>query len=93
MKVCPDHAVADPGQAEYGRAWKLTSTIQILLIPSYGMAIKDGLRCKEGGIVFHVDGRINGSSDVKINTIHVASQPATDLGSRINVYGPFDIPS
>jgi len=93
LEVCLDHDLSDPGQAEYGRATNLAPTIQVLLIPSYGMSIGDGLHCKSGGIVFNVDGRGMGSSEVKINLLPYNSQPARNVGSNIHLYGPFNIPS
>lgn len=93
MEVCLDHALADPGQAEYGRATKLAPTIQILLIPSYGMSIAGGRHCKHGGIVFNVDGRVRGSSEVKLNISPFRSMRGRLAGSNLCIYGPFDIPS
>ena len=62
LEVCLDH-IASP-DASLGRASKYASIIQVLLIPSYGMKIGTGLYCRQGGIVFNVDGRGTGTTDL-----------------------------
>jgi hypothetical protein len=92
MEICLDHAHEDEGAPEMGRASHLAPTIQILLIPSYGMSIGQGMHCKDGGIVFNVDGMVKGSSEVIINTLPLQSEPDLDVGSDVHIYGPFPIP-
>lgn len=91
LEVCLDHALAPPTAPEFGRASALAPTIQILLIPSYGMTIGHGLHCKAGGIAFNVDGRGHGNSEVKLNAGARLAQTPTMSGS-IALYGPFNIP-
>jgi hypothetical protein len=62
LEVCLDH-IASPDPT-LGRASKFASIIQVLLIPSYGMEIGTGLYCRTGGVVFNVDGRGTGKTDV-----------------------------
>lgn len=92
LEVCLDHSLASPGQPEYGRASVLAPTIQILLIPSYGMTIGQGLHCRPNGIAFNVDGRGRGNSEVKLNAPPYTSRPAITINDRISLYGPFNIP-
>jgi len=62
LEVCLDHAKSlDPS---LGRASRYASIIQVLLIPSYGMSIGTGLYCRPGGVVFNVDGRGLGSTNL-----------------------------
>lgn len=62
LEVCLDHIASfDDG---LGRASRYASIIQVLLIPSYGMSIGTGMYCRPGGLVFNVDGRGNGTTDV-----------------------------
>jgi hypothetical protein len=95
LEVCLDHALG-PDTNPYGRASAYAGTIQILLIPSYGMAIGQGLHCKPGGIAFNVDGRGMGSSEVKINIGAADSEAwyniACSAGS-LSVYPTFNIPA
>ena len=93
LEVCLDHALAGRGQPEYGRASALTPTIQVLLIPSYGMSIGTGLHCKPDGIAFNVDGRVMGTSQVIVNSGSRGSQPVKSVNDNVKVYGPFTIPA
>ena len=60
LEVCLDHIASS--QPNLGRASRYAGTIQLLLIPSYGMQIGTGLYCRSGGVVFNVDGRGHGRS-------------------------------
>jgi hypothetical protein len=95
LEVCLDHALGTVA-APYGRASAYAGTIQILLIPSYGMSIGTGMHCKPGGIAFNVDGRIVGSSEVKLNLpgapVQAETQVAAAPGS-LSLFGPFNIPA
>lgn len=91
LEVCLDHSLAAKTAPEYGRASALAPSIQILLIPSYGMSIGQGLHCRAGGIAFNVDGRGTGSSQVKINTGAQIPQVPKAAGT-LALYGPFNIP-
>jgi hypothetical protein len=92
LEVCLDHK-ANNWKGQIGRASKLAHMIQILLIPSYGMAIGDGLFTKPNGILFNVDGRGEGSSEVKLNVTPYQSKNARPVGDHISLYGPFAIPA
>ena len=92
LEVCLDHAKSNNAIGQ-GRASALAPTIQVLLIPSYGMDIGARMYCKTNGIAFNVDGRRTGSSEVKLNTPPHASQTATVVSSKISLYGPFNIPA
>jgi hypothetical protein len=94
MEICLDHIQSTgPG----GRLANYANSIQILLIPSYGMEIRSNLYCTNGGIIFNVDGRGSGSSEVVVKG-HVgalssnAAIPAPKTGGSIEVWGPFAIP-
>jgi hypothetical protein len=92
LEVCLDHKAKNRIR-QVGRASKLAHTIQILLIPSYGMTIGDGLFTKPNGILFNVDGRGRGSSEVKLNVAPYVSQNVTLASNFISIYGPFAIPA
>ncbi|MBI1356769.1 MAG: hypothetical protein GC160_20710 [Acidobacteria bacterium] len=64
LEVCLDHIASTT--PNLGRASPYSSTIQMLLIPSYGMEIRNLLYCRPGGVVFNVDGRGLGSSDMAV---------------------------
>jgi hypothetical protein len=91
LEVCLDHSLAPKNAPEYGRASALASSIQILLIPSYGMSIGSGMHCRADGIAFNVDGRGTGNSQVKLNTGAQQPQNAKTVG-QLALYGPFNIP-
>ena len=91
MEICLDHIQSG------GRLANQANSIQILLIPSYGMDIGTNLHCMDRGIIFNVDGRVNGSSKVVVKghmgTPLVSSTvPAAKTRGQIEKWGPFDIP-
>jgi hypothetical protein len=69
-----------------------SGTIQILLIPSYGMDTGTGLDCHKGGVVFNVDGRGHGSSDLvrKVTTLPKFCKQVGP-GGTIEVWSPVPI--
>ena len=91
MEICLDHIQSG------GRLANHASSIQILLIPSYGMDIGTNLHCTDRGIIFNVDGRVKGSSRVVVKghmgapLVHSAVTAAKTRG-QIEKWGPFDIP-
>lgn len=93
LEVCLDHSLAGKNKPEFGRASALAATISILLIPSYGMRIGEGMHCMSNGIAFNVDGRGKGNSEVKINSTGNFNVSATQIGDTVAVYGPYAIPT
>jgi hypothetical protein len=102
LEVCMDHA-ASHGQAGQGRLSNQCESIQVLLIPSWGMSIGTGMYCKPNGIVFNVDGRqITGgpqpSAEVRVRDMTPdAPKPETpytplDIDGSISFFGPFALP-
>jgi hypothetical protein len=96
LEVCLDHAHTKQTPMSGGRLAGYADKVQILLIPSYGMEIRTGLYCMKGGVVFNVDGRGNGSSDVAVKG---STAPLTKMSysmqkarGTIDLWGPFPIP-
>lgn len=94
VEICLDHRLNSLGGL--GRASPYSKTIQVLLIPSYGMSIGDGLYCRPGGIVFNVDGQYLGRSNLRINSPgvnvpHWSAAVSSGVGS-IQCWGPCPIP-
>jgi hypothetical protein len=95
VEVCLDHIASTA--PSLGRASRYSGTIQILLIPSYGMSIGNGLYCRTGGVVFNVDGRGHGRSHLALNS---PGNPAPQkighsvIGGRgsMEVWNPVPIP-
>jgi hypothetical protein len=95
LEVCLDHERGGT-VGSYGRAADYMGTIQILLIPSYGMSIGTGLHCKPNGICFGVDGMVRGSAEVKINNGAGGSENWWIVNApmgELAVYNPINIPS
>ena len=94
MEICLDHIQSlGPG----GRLEKYASSIQVLLIPSYGMEIGTNRYCINHGIIFNVDGRDTGSSEVVIRNymgpaLVSSCTPAPKTGGEVENWGPFEIP-
>ncbi len=93
MEICLDH-IQSTGAA--GRLGPYASTIQVLLIPSYGMDITHH-SCVSGGVIFNVDGRGAGTSNVVVKghtgvPITGTSIAAPNTGGQIERWGPFPIP-
>ncbi len=93
IEVCLDHI--ESATPSLGRASRYSGTIQILLIPSYGMSIGSGLYCRAGGVVFNVDGRGHGVSDMRLNgpgaLLKLSGAVVGGRGS-IDVWRPVPIP-
>lgn len=93
LEVCLDHiASATPS---LGRASRYAGSTQLLLIPSYGMEIRTGLYCRNGGIVFNVDGRGLGKSDMAVKGGVRPTKTSTAVnGGRgtVEVWQPAPIP-
>lgn len=97
MEICLDHSHTSATPNSGGRLAPYADTIQILLIPSFGMTIGTGLYCVNGGIVFNVDGQNAGSSDLKVKghvgppvvRRDVAPQKAS---GKLGVWGPLTMP-
>jgi hypothetical protein len=94
LEVCLDHNESlTPG---LGRAYPFSGAIQILLIPSFGMDIGTGLYCRHGGVVFNVDGRGQGSSElvVKGRLTGIRCWKAGVAGGRggLDIWSPQAIP-
>lgn len=93
MEICLDHIQST---GPNGRLANYGNSIQILLIPSYGMTITHH-PCLPGGIIFNVDGRGSGTSEVVVKG-HVAppivgtATAAAKTGGQIEKWGPFTIP-
>ena len=91
MEICLDHARPT---ATGGRMVEYANSIQILLIPSFGMEILFH-SCTVGGIIFNVDGhRQESKAVIKGAAGDPASTLATAPSTRgeIEVFGPFPIP-
>jgi hypothetical protein len=91
IEVCLDHTKPGGG----GRATPSSGTIQILLIPSYGKSIGDGLYCRAGGVAFNVDGRGLGTSDMRLNGPGVTQRFSSVVPSgrgAIDIWKPVPIP-
>jgi len=96
LEVCLDHAHTKATPMSGGRLAKYADKIQLQLIPSYGMDIRNGLYCMKNGVVFNVDGRNNGTSEVVVKGQN-APQVKQTAGTRkargsIDLWGPFPIP-
>lgn len=92
LEICLDHiASATPNQ---GRLAHYSESIQIHLIPSYGMTIGDKMYCKTNGIVFNVDGRPARPAEVKVKNLGPQIGVPVNPGTRGNLqfFGPFQIP-
>jgi hypothetical protein len=91
MEICLDHIQDGPG----GRVGNFANTIQVLLIPSYGMTITHH-SCTVGGVIFNVDGRGTGTSEVVVKgstaPIVGAASAAGKTRGQIEKWGPFVIP-
>jgi hypothetical protein len=91
MEICLDHIQST---GPNGRLSDYANSIQVLLIPSYGMDITH-LSCVVGGIIFNVDGRGNGSSNVVVkgSVAPIVGQAAAAPKTRgqIEMFGPFAI--
>lgn len=96
LEVCLDHWKAN-NVTGAGRVATDAARIHVLLIPSYGMNIGDsgseGIYCKPDGIAFNVDGRKQGTSEVKLNAGAYSPQAPTVVSNRIVFYGPFNLPA
>ena len=93
LEICLDHiASATPNQ---GRLAEYSDSIQIHLIPSYGMSIGNKMYCKANGIVFNVDGRPNVPAEVEIKGVGASASVPVNSGTRGNLqfFGPFQIPA
>ena len=92
MEICLDHiASTTPGS---GRLEAYSNSIQILLIPSFGMEIT-GKHCTNGGIIFNVDGRSSGTSKVVVKGAMGPLPTATaaaKTGGSIAIWSPVAIP-
>jgi hypothetical protein len=93
LEICLDHV--SPDRHDHGRVEAYASTVQILLIPACGMEIKL-FSCKQGGIVFNVDGD-DGESAVRLNNgIPGSSAPQQTLTAgrgKVAIYKSFPIPA
>jgi len=91
MEICLDHIQSTGPE---GRLANFANIIQILLIPSYGMDITHH-SCVVGGIIFNVDGRGSGSSNLvvkgSITPIVGQAVAAPKTGGQIEKWGPFPI--
>lgn len=94
LEICLDHiASATPNQ---GRLASYSDSIQIHLIPSFGMNIGNKMYCKANGLVFNVDGRPNVPAEVRIKGAAGASNSIpVNSGTRggLQFFGPFNIPA
>jgi hypothetical protein len=94
VEVCLDHTTSmDEG---LGRASRYAGIIQLLLIPSFGMKIFDRLYCRDGGVVFNVDGRGTGRSYLAVKNgtgTPTKSKAAVGGGSgSVEVWTPISLP-
>jgi len=93
MEICLDHIQSTGAD---GRLANYANSIQILLIPSYGMSITHH-PCVPGGIIFNVDGRGSGTSEVVVKghmmpPIVSTATGAAKTAGEIEKWGPFAIP-
>lgn len=91
LEVCLDH------HHTIKRAQPLEGSTQILLIPSYGMDIGTGLYCVPDGVVFNVDGRGLGSTEVVVKgkfpkVARTSSAPVVSGRGTVDLWGPYLIP-
>ena len=76
---------------------KCSKMMHAMLIPSFGMEICTNLYCVKGGVIFNVDGRGSGSSEVVVKghmgppLVHDAVLAAKTAG-EIEKWAPFAIP-
>src|SRR5262249_53704848 len=96
VEVCLDHIARRVEGGPKGRLAPYADKVQLQLIPSFGMTIKNGLFCMNGGVVFNVDGRRSGTSEVKVkgnNTLltRVTHSPKNARGT-LDLWGTFPIP-
>ena len=95
LEICIDHAASATAVGIPGRMSEYANSIQILLIPSCGMNIMFE-SCIQDGIIFNVDGRKFGSSDVVIKgtPVHPAGKKTTLPSGQgyLEMFGPFPIP-
>lgn len=96
MEICLDH-IASTTPGDVGRLAAYANSIQILLIPSFGMEIRGNHYCTNGGIIFNVDGRGSGSSEVVVKGAiaplpHTLPAAAPKTGGTIEIWGPLAIP-
>src|SRR5262249_34939700 len=92
LEVCKDHTRPTKfASAGTGRLASYADKIHLHLLPSAGMSIADGLYCKQGGVVFNVDGDGEGYAFVKIKG-NTDKMEATKLSEGVSIFGPFRIP-